>query len=512
MTRCDRFALALSLIAVLVAYFVTQRVFEAIPHIEDEIAYVWQAKAIAGGQLTLPTPPSPRSFLVPFVIDHDGLRFGKYPLGWPALLAIGVRLGVRDWVNPLLAGLGVWLTYRLGKKTMGETVGLLAGMLTVTSPFFLMNSGSLLSHPFGLVLSAAFVLSWLDAFSESSPGDSPPRVRNLATLVAGLSLGVLALTRPLTALGVGLPFAFHGLYLLARGDGHTRWRVIGIGASALAVGLLYLLWQYAVTGDPLLNPYTFWWAYDRIGFGPGIGRSEGGHSWRIAMINLRASLRSGYRDVFGWGKYSWIFLPFGLLAVVIKRNWRAFQISLVFASLVLVYTAYWIGAWLFGPRYYYEGLFSLTVLSAAGIAMLAGWPIQPGELWRSYQGWRKARPLAVAACVEVLILLSVLVYSPIRVGGMHGLYDMERADLKPFLTSEAQALTPALIVVHPRKWMDYGVLLELEDPFLNTPFIFVISRGEGADETVAAQFPDRAVYHYYPPEEPYKFYKISRPR
>jgi hypothetical protein len=149
MSRADRFALALSLLAVLVTYIVTQHYFEAIPHIEDEIAYVWKAEAIAGGHLSVPTPPEPKSFLIPFVVDYEGQRFGKYPLGWPALLAVGVRLGVRDWVNPLLAGLGVWLTYRLGKRLFGETVGLLAGVLTITSPFFLLNSGSCSPIPSG---------------------------------------------------------------------------------------------------------------------------------------------------------------------------------------------------------------------------------------------------------------------------------------------------------------------------------------------------------------------------
>ena len=228
------------------------------------------------------------------------------------------------------------------------------------------------------------------------------------------------------------------------------------------------------------------------------------------MINLRASLRAGYADLFGWGRHSWIFLPFGLLAVVLKRNGRALLVGSVIASLVLAYMTYWIGAWLFGPRYYYEALFSLTLLSAAGIAFLAGWPIQPGEAWRSYQGWKKARPLGMAAFLEVLILANLLFYTPLRVGGMHGFYEMERADLQPFLGAEAQALTPALIVVHPKKWMDYGVLLELENPFLNTPFIFVLSRGESADEEVAAQFPGRVVYHYYPPQDPYRFYTAPK--
>jgi hypothetical protein len=510
MSRADRLALIASLLAVLVTYWVTDRVFEAIPHIEDEIAYVWQAQAIAGGELTLPSPPEARSFLVPFVVDHEGLRFGKYPLGWPALLAIGIRLGIRPWVNPLLAGLGVWLTYRLGKKILGETVGLLAAGLTLTSPFFLLNSGSLLSHPFGLVLSAAFALAWLDATTQGEAGERGTSFRNLATWTAGLSLGLLALARPFTAVAIGLPFAIHGLYFLGLGDGGTRRRVLAIGLLALGIGSLNFLWQYAVTGDPLLNPYTLWWPYDQIGFGPGIGRSENGHNLRLAWVNTKASLRSGYGDLFGWLSYSWIFLPVGLLAAAVKRNWRALLVSAVIPSLVLLYMAYWVGAWLFGPRYYYEGLFSMTLLSGLGIAFLAGWPVEPGAPWKFSTGWRRARPLAVVALVALLVAGNLAFYLPIRLGGMNGLYGMERSDLKPFFTPQAQELIPALVVVHPDRWMDYGVLLELQDPFLDTPFIFVYSRGAGPDARVEEHFPDRAVFHYYPPGDPYRFYTGPR--
>ena len=142
MTRSDRIALLLSLLAVIAAYWVNDRIFERMAHIEDEMAYVWQAQAIACGHLTLASPPVPKSFLIPFVIDYEGQRFGKYPLGWPATLALGEFLGIRHLVNPLLAGFGVWLTYLLGKRLFGQTVGLLAALLTLTSPFFLMNSGT----------------------------------------------------------------------------------------------------------------------------------------------------------------------------------------------------------------------------------------------------------------------------------------------------------------------------------------------------------------------------------
>ena len=505
MSRADRIALVISLVTILVTYFVTLRYFEGIPHLEDEIAYVWQARAIAEGNLTVASPPQPESFLVPFVVDHNGQRFGKYPLGWPVVLAVGVRLGVRWLINPLLAGLGVWLTYRLGKKVFGEMVGIIAAFLTLTSPFFLINSGTLLSHPFGLVLSTAFALAWIDGFGERDV----PR-RPLLTMVAGLSLGVLALTRPLTALAVAFPFIFHGLYLLVRSDWHTRRHVLAVGGLALGIGALNFLWQYAVTGDALLNPYTLWWPYDKIGFGEGYGVTENGHSLYLARINTRFSLGVGYSDLFGWGRYSWIFLPVGLLAVLLRRNWRGILIGAVFPSLVIFYMAYWVGAWLFGPRYYFEGLFSLTLLSGVGIAWLAGWPILPSESWSRYYGWKRLRPLLVTTAVVLLVAGNLVYYTPQRLAGLRGLYGMELADLDPFITEQARDLTPALIVVHPKNWMEYGVLLDLQSPDLDSEFIFIFSRDQQSDEALHADFPERDFYHYYP-QEPNILYTAPKP-
>ncbi|OGO29336.1 MAG: hypothetical protein A2W33_01690 [Chloroflexi bacterium RBG_16_52_11] len=499
LTRADRLALLLSLLAVLLAYLVTDRVFERLPHIEDEVAYIWQARATAMGRLTLASPPQPKSFLVPFVVDYHGQRFGKYPPGWSALLGIGVLFGVRWLVNPLLAGLGVWFTYRLGKRLSSETVGLLAALLTVSSPFFLMNSGSLLSHPFGLVLSLGFVLAWLDAWETPAVNPWPP------TLAAALCLGMLALTRPLTAIGIGLPFAFHGLYLLIKRDWQTRRRLVVFCLIVLALASLQFAWQFAATGNPWLNPYTLWWKYDKIGFGPGVGRLSTGHTLSQAKVNTIFSLKVGAHDLFGWGFYSWIFMPFGLLAILRYRLWRAVLPVLVFPSLVLVYLAYWIGSWLFGPRYYYEGLYSLTLLSAMGIAFLAGWPVQPGQAWQRYAGWLRLRPLLVTAMLLLLLNANLVFYTPLRVGGMYGLYNASRSRLAPFLRPEAQEMAPALVIVHPDHWNEYAVLTDLQDLRLDTPFIFVISRGTSADRKVAAAFPGRQVIHYYP-SDPYTFY------
>ncbi len=475
------------------------------------MAYVWQAKVIAGGQIKLPSPPYAKEFLVPFVVDYNGFRFGKYPPGWPAVLAIGVFLNARDWVNPILAGLAIWLLYRLASRLFGVTVALLADLLTLTSPFFLMNSASLLSHPLGLFLTLAFVLAWMDAWQKTdNPAvDNSHLPRWLPISTAALSLGLLALTRPLTAVGVALPFLFHGTWLFVKGDKTRRWQLIYFGLLTASVSGLLFLWQYIVTGDPLLNPYTLWWHYDKIGFGQGFGRSEGGHSWHMAWVNLKFSLRRGEYDLFGWWGYSYTLLPFGILALIWKKNWRSLPAMLVLPSLIFVYLFYWIGSSLFGPRYYYEGLFAASILSAAGLAWLAGWPTLPSQAWQSYSGWHKARPLLITVLLSLLILVNLMFYLPWRLNGMVDLYGVNAQRLHPFQTPAAQALTPALVIVHPKNWTEYGALLELSSPFLDSPWIFVRSLNKEMDQQVANAFPQRTIVEYYP-SDPYSFKIIQR--
>lgn len=507
MSLADRIALLLSVLAAVLSAVVGARVYENIPHLEDEIAYVWQARLAAENKLSLPSPEHADSFLVPFVVDYQGQRFGKYPPGWPVVLSLGVRAGARAWVNPLLAGLAIWLIYLLGKKVFGATVGLLGAGLAAVSPFFLVNTGSLLSHPLGLVLTTTFALFWLDLFA-GHRAQLSQRYFWLKLVTTALVFGVLALSRPFSALAISLPFAIHGIILLIRGDARTRLAVLAFGVLAFLVSSLVLVWQYAVTGDPRLNPYTLWWEYDRIGFGPGVGLLKNGHTLRQGWINTKFNLRVGVSDLFGWVRYSWIFLPFGVLAL--RRNWRGWLVASIFPVLLVFHLAYWVGAWLFGPRYYFEGLQSLVIISALGIAWLAGWPTKPGEPFPKYTGRKRLRPLAVTGITAMLVSLNLIFYLPLRLNMMHNLYGISRADQQPFLAEGTQQYTPALIIVHTPRWMPYGALLDLENPELTTPFIFAIGAGPVRDSQLAEDFSDRKLFHYYP-DEPWKFYTSRRP-
>jgi hypothetical protein len=122
-------------------------VFEAMPHLEDEHATLFQAQVFASGRVTVAAPRHAESFFIPFVINSaDGKRFGKYPPGYPLLLALGVALGQPWLVNGLAAALGIFGVYLLGRDLFDRDTGLLAAALGAISPMFVLLSGTLLSH------------------------------------------------------------------------------------------------------------------------------------------------------------------------------------------------------------------------------------------------------------------------------------------------------------------------------------------------------------------------------
>jgi hypothetical protein len=481
----DWLALALALASVISSLLIAGRVFENLPHVEDEFAYLWQATVMADSQLTVPSPAEPRYFVIPFVVDEAGQRFGKYPPGWPAALSLGIRLGTPQLINAVLAGACVWHSYRLGQRLSSRGVGLLAGLLVATSPMFLMLSGSLMSHLFSLFLSLSFTLSWVHLFL-SGEADAGP----VPLLVAASALGMLAVTRPLTALGVALPCALHAATMLRRGPPNVRLRLLAIASLSAAVALLVPLWQYAVTGDPMTNPYTLWWEYDRLGFGPEIGPQAGGHSLHWAYVNTRFSLWVMQTDLFGWPSLSLLLVPFGVWAL--RRESGMWLSVAVLPSLVLCYSLYWVGAWLYGPRYYFEALPALAVASAAGVVWLARHAQRLGGAGR-----RGVGTAIVAALLLMLVGANVAYYLPMRLAGMRGLNGASRSAQQGLLSAEG--LPGTLVLVNPtRSWVDAAVLMLLAPPFDERGFLVAWDRDSSADQRLREQYPGHTVMHYYP--------------
>jgi hypothetical protein len=193
----DPLALVLAFFAAESSIVLNRVVFEALPHTEDEVAFLFQAMTYARGHLLAPAPPLPAAFFIPFVIVRDGMWFGKYPPGYPLVLSLGVLVGYPPLVNALAAAACILLIVAIGRRWYDATTAWLAGLLLLVSPFFLLQAASLMAHTVCLALTLLFTWSFLATVDR-------PRAR--AAMPGMVALALLVLARPLTALGVLLPF------------------------------------------------------------------------------------------------------------------------------------------------------------------------------------------------------------------------------------------------------------------------------------------------------------------
>ena len=298
--RSSILVLLLAFFAFAMSAILSRTVFERLPHLEDEVAYLYQARVFAAGEVVAPIPEPRRAFWQPFVVDYDatGARFGKYTPGWPAILSIGLLLGQGWLVSAWLAALSVVLLYRLAAEIFGVPTGLFAAALMAFSPAALLLNASLMGHTASLFCALVFIYAcW-----RIERG----RLAFRWGLVGGTALGLLVITRPLTALAIALPWIiWSGLRLLQHiGPGRLGdfWRtlrpLLALSALALLVAVALPLFNDAATGEPAKNLYTLVWDYDSIGFGECCGRN--GHNLERAIRHARYDLSLTAADLFGW--------------------------------------------------------------------------------------------------------------------------------------------------------------------------------------------------------------------
>ena len=91
------------------------------PVADDESAYRFTAQLLASGRLWVPSHELKLFFDQNFIIN-DGRMFSVYFLGWPALLAAGVRLGATWIVNPLCSALTVAPLFFSLRRFVDQTV------------------------------------------------------------------------------------------------------------------------------------------------------------------------------------------------------------------------------------------------------------------------------------------------------------------------------------------------------------------------------------------------------
>ena len=314
-------------------------------------------------------------------------------------------------------------------------------------------------------------------------------------------------TRPLTAIGIALPFAVGGALLALRNVARALkgirlnlilWRVAA--ALLLATGLTSLMtpiFNYAATGDPTANLYRLVWDYDRLGFCDECGRS--GHTPEKAIRNLRLDLARWSSDLFGWtmpeslhntltenagwwlgNGLSWILLPLGL--VIGRRDRWTWLLMGTFAGLVGVHLLYWIGAQVYSARYYFEALPALALISAIPVTALA----------------RKVGRGAVYVVFALMIAASLIAYTPDRLRALWRFNNVGQDKIEAL--ESLRDGRPVVIIVtgaERRSWRDWGTYMALTSPYLDSDI--VAARDHGWERSqILARFPERQVIYLTP--------------
>ncbi|MEN8181839.1 MAG: hypothetical protein ABFS46_04825 [Myxococcota bacterium] len=327
----------------LVALLIGQGAFGAFPHSADEYVYLYQARTLLEGRVANPPLPDPSLGFVHVVSNPTG-TYGKYPPGWPAILASGELLGVPFAINALLIMLTLWIAFRLCEAVTERRTALVGILLLGTSPFVLLSGASLYSHPLaGLLLLGLLACLWRYAQEHRVPW----------LLAAAGCLGGIGLTRPFDAALVSLALSPLALEFLWR----RRLQALGHGAAAGAVlagvlGIL-LLYNQGTTGDP--------WTPGHYRYATGDAPSL--LAYRFFLPSLRR-LR----------EYSLFAFPVLLFPLAVGVLWRQLP-RRVLATSLLVILAIWVGYVAYpvsppprlGPRYVYGAHLLLTLLLAAGL-------------------------------------------------------------------------------------------------------------------------------------------------
>lgn len=469
-TRYHTLAVSLCLAAFVAAGLVSALILEQVPHLEDEVAYLFQAQVFAAGDLYAEEPSYSACFFAPFVVDYQGRRFGKYTPGWPALLAVGVWLGQPWWVNAAGAALTLALIFCLGRELHGLRAGTLAAALATTSPFVLFLSGSFMSHTWCLV----FVTGFLWCFYRACRGGAH---RTDWAVAAGVLLGAAFTIRPFTAVAIAIPAGIYALWRLVR---FREWRLpwlVGVGWAplALAVPLFNAIW----TGDPLLSPYVLFWPYDRLGFGPGTGPLPTGNTIWLGLSSAVVAVGNLANHLLGWPALS---LSFVLLFFLFKpRRRRDLFLAATVISLILAYVFYWTNGDVFGPRYAYETASALFILSGAGIVRVADWARKRNKLSLVY------------VALGLLIVVNLALYLPVQVRRYKGLYGITAAPRQVFQEAD---LHHALVIVHEeRGWWDYAVAFSMNTPALDGSVVYARDCGVYNGELMD-HFSGRSVYYF----------------
>ncbi|HQR44791.1 MAG TPA: glycosyltransferase family 39 protein [Thermoanaerobaculia bacterium] len=469
--RAAAMAAGLAFLAATVSAFLCWRVFDGIPHVADGVSYAFQGKIFAAGRLWLDPPPVPGAFEVPNVLLRGSRWCGIYPPGYPLLLAAGWLAGAPWLVNPLLLGLSVLGTFRLGERLFDARIGLVGAFLLSVSPFALLMGAGFMGH-----VAALCAMTWCLVFlAEGVPGG-----RALPLAAAGFLAGFAFLVRPQAA-GFFLLPALLGTLFLRRRD---LVRSAALLAAGAAPPLAFLLaYNALLSGNPLRMAYLVWDPTLSFTYDFSLSRLFTAHfPWFLHDLNATI-----------WGFPFGDLLPLVLLLRPAPGRSRDAGLAACALSLVVGFSGYrYYPVNFSGPRYAFEALAVLSLLVARAFVELGGF----ARRWLERRKAERFAPVAVAAAVVLLAIPPLGIRLPFFAKRLSHAYHGQSAE--PLRRAAAAGVGPDALVlvsgteprfggdVSPFNYMSFFLLNGAEPA--KAPCVYALDR-PGLREALRAAYP-----------------------
>jgi hypothetical protein len=338
------------------------------PNYHDEYAYLFQAWTYLDGKVAYPVDRFSPAFEQVHVLNRDVFASRYFP---------GTALWLLPWVALGKPIVGMWIAhgmatafYALLARRLHPSAGLPAAMLIGTAPGMAVFSDAILSTMPTMLAIGIFLWAWFGAMENGGAKFA---------VLAGLAIGFAFITRPLTAVGIGLPFAVVSLWRLWKPQhARSRTQVLAMIAAFVAVAALLPVWSFATLGTIWETPYGRYTAQKTPSHLYGFYNVDRGavlrgpetflpydvwatnHTPNLAIPMVATRTENLLREGVGGRLFAYFFLTVSFVLAFIG-NGRTLLLWLSAIGLALIYAPYWFVG-LFGYGYLAEALPILLVL------------------------------------------------------------------------------------------------------------------------------------------------------
>jgi hypothetical protein len=455
--------------------------YERHPHVPDEVVYLYHARYLARGMLTMPLPRAAEAFNVDLMMYQGDVWYCPVPIGWPAMLAPFAFAGLEWLANPVLAAAGVPLAHGMFAAIYGKRTASIAAIFIATSPWYVLLAMSFMTHTFTMF--ACIVAGWALSRVWSSG-------RLSYAALSGAAIGVLSLIRPLEGVAAAVTLGLWALTFGSWRERLARTSVMGIGT--VIVGAIQLPYNRALTGDALQFPLMLY--TDRIygkdsnalGFGPNRGLGWHGldpfpgHGPKDVVVNAILNAFQIQCELLGWSIGSLLLV---LILVATRRMRRADVGFLLGGGLVVfLHSFYWFsGGPDFGARYWFLTFLPLIALSARGFEVLE-------------ERVPSARRSAVLSALALVVVSAAITYFPWRGADKYHHYRLMRPDVRRL--AEEHDFGRALVIVRGRRHPDYASAVTYNPVDFSDPVpIYAWDKDRPELRRLAIEaYPDRRVF------------------